>query len=178
MHWSAGIGIGLGIAISVATACSSSSTSPLAGQEPPATGTDGGDPCPTGTAASDGATYVTARGCPKCHNADMAGSQTALTSADIGRTIPINVFLYPPNLTPDLATGIGKWTDTQVKTAIVLGIDDNEEKLCPQMEHYSGMCDNEATGIVAYLRSIPAVSKVIPGSICPPLKTPPLDSGQ
>jgi mono/diheme cytochrome c family protein len=165
------LGLGNLFALALASACSSSTSSPLGGGPTGGGGGDAGDPCPTGTAASDGKGYVASRNCAKCHNADMAGSQTALTSAQIGTTIPSNVYLYPPNLTPDQTTGIGSWSDTDIKFAIIHGVDNTGANLCPQMQHYVGMCDNEATGIVAYMRSLPAVSKQIPGSICPPYKT-------
>ena len=40
------------------------------------------------------------------------------------------------------------------------------------MPHFSGMDDGTAVAIVAYLRSLPPVSHTIPGSVCPPVKSP------
>jgi hypothetical protein len=154
----------------LAVACSSS-TNTIPGGQGSSGGTGSPDPCPTGTAASDGKTYVANRNCATCHNADLSGSATALTSAQIGTTVPSNVYLYPPNLTPDKTTGLGTWTITDIKFAIIHGVDNTGANLCPQMQHYVNMCDNEATGIATYLQSIPAVSKQVPGSICPPYKT-------
>jgi hypothetical protein len=81
------------------------------------------------------------------------------------------VKLYPPNLTPDSATGIGTWTDDQIANAVRNGQDNTGLELCPEMQHFATMNDYETYSIVKYLRSIPAVSQVVPGSICPPLKT-------
>lgn len=173
MRWSVKLGMGcaMATAIAAAVACSSTNNNPLAGQGGGGSGgVDGGDPCPSGTSASDGQGYVAARGCAKCHGADMAGQTTYLHSTPDGGSYPFHVYLYPPNLTPDQTTGIGSWQDTDVAFAIIHGVDNTSQKLCPEMQHYTGMCANEANGIVAYLRSIPAVVKAIPGSICPPLK--------
>ena len=152
----------------LAFACSSNPQA-VAGSGPTSSTTQQ-DACPSGTDAASGKTYVSARGCPTCHNADLAGSTSPLTSTQVGTALPSDVRLYAPNLTPDMTTGLGSWSDTDIKFAIIHGIDNTGADLCPQMQHYVGMCDAEASGIVAYLRSLPSVSKTIPGSICPPYK--------
>jgi hypothetical protein len=73
---------------------------------------------------------------------------------------------YGANLTPDMATGIGSWTDDEIIRAIRTGKDDGDEQLCPTMPLYPDMADPEAKDVVAYLRSLPAVSRDIPGSQC------------
>ena len=92
------------------------------------------------------------------------------------------VILYPPNLTPDIATGLGDptatdpakrgFTDDLLARAIREGYDRNDQKLCPQMQHYPEMSDFEVYSIVKYLRSLPAVTNKVPHSVCPPLKNP------
>jgi hypothetical protein len=172
MGWRVKLGVGCVMAVAAAVACTTSNSDPLGGTGV-TSGSDGGDPCPSGTAASDGQGYVTNRGCQKCHGNDMAGQTTYLHNSPDGGTYPVGVYLYPPNLTSDMTTGIGSWPDEDVAFAIVNGVDNNGQNLCPEMQHYKEMCANEANGIVAYLRSIPAVVKVIPGSVCPPLKQAP-----
>ncbi len=175
----------LGLGIATVVACSSNGTGTLSGGPTGsgsggATDSDGG--CPSmGTAASDGQGYVQAEGCENCHGANLAGRTTPLTSGEEpGLVIPSGHYLYPPNLTPDPTTGIGSWSDAQINQAITEGIDNQGLDLCPEMgRHYPNMCPDEVTGIIAYLRSIPAVVSKIPGSICPPLKTgtPPSGDG-
>jgi hypothetical protein len=117
--------------------------------------------------ASAGELAVQRRRCVTCHNSDkgtMAGAVTALTQQDPG------IELYPPNLTPDDDTGIGKWTDDNLANAIRTGLDKDGLNLCPQMKHFADMSDYEAYSIVKYLRSLPAVKNQVPRSICPPLK--------
>jgi mono/diheme cytochrome c family protein len=70
----------------------------------------------------------------------------------------------PRNLTPDQATGIGLWTDAQIKNAILNGIDDQGEPLFSIMPYYvfHNMTSDDADAIVAYLRTIPAVHNAVP----------------
>jgi hypothetical protein len=117
--------------------------------------------------AKSGELAVQRRNCVTCHTTDkgtMAGSLTPLGKQAAG------IELYPPNLTPDPDTGIGKWTDDNLANAIRTGVDDQGLELCPQMKHFAQMSDFEAYSIVKYLRSLPPVKNVVPRSICPPLK--------
>jgi mono/diheme cytochrome c family protein len=75
---------------------------------------------------------------------------------------------FPANLTPDKDTGLGDWDAATIKTAILMGKDDEGQQLCSVMPLFNkaNMTDVEATDIVAYLKSLPAVKKVIPESKC------------
>ena len=128
-------------------------------------GGSGDNSGPQGTPVQQGSAYVQSRQCGNCHTSDLSGSSSPLPG------YPNGVALYAPNLTPDMDTGIGAWNDDELRLAIRSGIDNQGEVLCPQMKHYKDMGDDELNAIIAYLHSIPAVSKQIPGSICPPLKT-------
>ncbi len=94
----------------------------------------------------------------------MAGSAAKLGGQ------PAGIDLYAPNLTPDPETGIGSWTDSQLRYAIREGIDKDGLKLCPQMQHYLTMPEDEVASIIAYLRSLPPVKNAVRESVCPPLK--------
>lgn len=157
------------VLLSTLMACSQEPTSPgrPTTDGGPGSGSDGSNPFPQADAGSVsvGQRAIQARECTKCHGSDMAGTTTRLPDQ------PTGVELYSPNLTPDNETGIGLWNDSQLSLAIRDGIDQEGLRLCPQMKHYADMPDRELASIVAYLRSLPPVKKVIPGSICPPLKT-------
>lgn len=102
----------------------------------------------------------TRRGCPDCHGTNAAGSMTPL----------VGTAVYPANLTHDLATGIGSWTDDDVVRAIRQGFQPGFVPLCSQMARYDKMSDDEVGAIIAYLRSLPTVSNAVPKSSCPPIK--------
>jgi hypothetical protein len=119
-----------------------------------------------------GNSYVDARRCPACHQTQ----DPATTGFMSGATSPVpgdfgpGVELYGPNLTPDPTTGVGTWTDDQLSTAILSGIDNQGERLCPQMGHFPSMGPTELTSIIGYLRGLaPVVHQSVP-SHCPPLK--------
>ncbi|HEY8091415.1 MAG TPA: hypothetical protein VIF09_26305, partial [Polyangiaceae bacterium] len=80
------------------------------------------------------------------------------------------VTLYGANLTPDPNTGIGNWDDAQITNAIMNGIDYQGERLCPQMQHFPDMQQDELTSILGYLHGLTAVQHQPPASHCPPLK--------
>jgi hypothetical protein len=132
---------------------------------------DGGD------IVTVGSLFVEQRGCPDCHqSSDPKDGKLS------GQTVPRpNTMAYPANLTPDHTTGIGDWADIEIVRAMRYGIDNENEPLCPPMPHFDGnrpdlplMTDLEARAIVAYLRSLPPVTRPIPESRCPPLKPPPM----
>lgn len=70
--------------------------------------------------------------------------------------------LYAPNITPDNETGIGLATDEQLDKAIREGIGLDGRRLFPVMPNFSKMSDEDLAGVIAYLRSQPAVSNEVP----------------
>ncbi len=123
---------------------------------------------------STGNQYVDARRCPACHqgpNPAQTGFMSGALSPVSGQ--PTGVELYGPNLTPDMTTGIGAWTDEQITNAILNGIDNQGERLCPEMGHFPDMQPAEVTSIIGYLHSLKPVSHQATLSICPPLKQAP-----
>ena len=65
------------------------------------------------------------------------------------------------NITPDVETGIGSWTDGEIIRAVREGVDHNGEGLFPIMPYfiYRHVSDKDMEAVVAYLRSMePGVS--------------------
>jgi Cytochrome c len=120
-----------------------------------------------GPEAAIGEEFVAKRGCPMCHQSDQGGTMAGSIGPIAG------TFAYPANLTPDLTTGIGGWADEQIVRAFRFGVDDGNVELCPTMPRFDSIGDVEASAIVAYLRSLPAVMRAIPKSVCPPIKPTP-----
>jgi len=73
---------------------------------------------------------------------------------------------YAPNITPDVETGIGSWTDEEIIRAVREGVRPDGRVLGPPMgfPFYRGISDNDMRAIVAYLRSVPAVRNEVPRS--------------
>lgn len=68
------------------------------------------------------------------------------------------------NLTPDLETGVGSWTDDQLARAIREGIGRDGRTLFPIMpySHFRYMSDEDLASVVVYLRSLPPVRNALP----------------
>ena len=111
---------------------------------------------PTGNVAA-GMAAVTTRNCKTCHAADLAGS------ADV---IPGSM-VYSSNITPDNATGIGSWTDAALDAVLRQGKDDAGRQVCAPMPIYNTMTAQESADIIAYLRSVPPVTREVTESECP-----------
>ena len=73
---------------------------------------------------------------------------------------------YAPNITMDEETGIGTWSDEEIILAIREGVRPDGTIIGPPMPSpsYRNMSDRDARAIVAYLRSVPPVSNVVPRS--------------
>jgi mono/diheme cytochrome c family protein len=74
--------------------------------------------------------------------------------------------VFGSNLTPDLETGIGKWTDEQIMRAIREGVRPDGSMIGPPMpfDMYRRIADEDMLAIVAYLRSLPPVSNPVPAA--------------
>jgi hypothetical protein len=96
--------------------------------------------------AAAGMVAVGNRACGVCHTGSMG-------------LFAGNAALTAPNLTPH-ATGLGGWSEAQVVTAILTGVDNEGKTLCTSMQRYgmAGMTQTEAKNIAAYLKSIPAIA--------------------
>jgi mono/diheme cytochrome c family protein len=81
-----------------------------------------------------------------------------------GLVIIVNgVGLRTRNITPDKETGIGSWSDAEIKRAITQGIAKDGRKLIPLMPYpyFKNMTAEDLDAIVAYLHTIKPVKKKI-----------------
>src|SRR5205814_4713558 len=71
------------------------------------------------------------------------------------------------NITPDRETGIGGWSANDVLRAIRDGVRPNGQQLSPQMPYayYKIFTPSDLEAVVAYVRSLPAVSSKLPASV-------------
>lgn len=104
---------------------------------------------------------VSAQLCAFCHR-DLQGRFA-------GQTTPRPMSMqYGSNLTPDLETGIGRYTDEELFRAVRTGVARDGRTLCNLMTRYTeGMLtDDSLRAVIAYLRSLEPVRQEIPRSTC------------
>jgi mono/diheme cytochrome c family protein len=105
-------------------------------------------------AGARGEYLVRAGGCFSCHTTrggePLAGGRALAT--------PFGTF-YSPNITPDPETGIGRWTDAQFLRALREGVRPDGADYFPVFPYpsFTGITDNDALAIKAYLFSRPPV---------------------
>ena len=103
-------------------------------------------------AASRGAYVFTAAGCFGCHT-DEKNKGAALTG---GRALatPFGTF-FTPNITPDVKTGIGAWTEADFFKAMREGVGPGGKQLFPAFPFtsYARMTDNDIKDLFAYLKA-------------------------
>jgi mono/diheme cytochrome c family protein len=109
---------------------------------------------------ANGKRLYTAGGCMSCHlppEAD-AGADKTLPSGGHPLATPVGI-LYPPNITPDVTTGIGTWSDADFVNAMQLGLDPHGRHLVPAFPYtsYARMAVGDVLDIKAWLMSLPAV---------------------
>jgi len=107
--------------------------------------------------------------CGGCHHTGAFTPQpnleTPLAGSDIGFEMPGMGVFYPPNLTPDEETGLGKWSDAEIITAFTTGMRPDGRQLAPVMPwmSYGHINAEDASALVAYLRSLKPVKHKVPG---------------
>jgi mono/diheme cytochrome c family protein len=114
-------------------------------------------------------------GCGNCHTPkDAEGKPIAGKElAGGGLTIATPGFTATgSNLTPDRETGIGSWSDAEIKRALTEGIRPGHSplanaKLVPVMPvpYYKALTAGDLDAVVAYLRSLPAVRNTVPAPV-------------
>jgi mono/diheme cytochrome c family protein len=111
---------------------------------------------------------ATVMDCGGCHTPGSLAGQPdmahALGGSNIGFEIPGLGIFYPPNLTSDKETGLGKWSEAEIIAAIRTGIRPDGRELAPIMawRSYGALTDADAHALALYLKSLPPFSNQIP----------------
>lgn len=105
--------------------------------------------------------------CGNCHTPQGPGGPDE--SRHLAGGTPIEepgMVAIPRNITPDMETGIGAWTDAQIIRAIREGVRPDGRVLGPPMPFglYRGISDRDVAAIVAYLRTVQPVQNEPPPS--------------
>jgi mono/diheme cytochrome c family protein len=119
--------------------------------------------------------------CGNCHTPQ--GPEGPLPGMELAGGLKIEdpaFTAYGANLTPDVETGIGAWSDAEIITAIREGRRPDGSMIGPIMPIalYSKMSDRDVRAVVAYLRALKPVRNEVPDSVysfpVPPAYGPPV----
>ncbi len=114
----------------------------------------------------NGELLFTAGGCLSCHlpPKEDAAADKSLPSGGHPLPTPIGTF-YPPNLTPDEATGIGRWRVFEFVSAMKRGVSPGKQHYLPAFPYtsYARMSVTDHMDLFAYLKTLK------------PVKSPPRD---
>jgi mono/diheme cytochrome c family protein len=124
-------------------------------------------PPPTDKVAYGGYIANSLAHCFECHTTPGPQGQDFehhLGAGGFPFPIKPGVVVRSRNITPDKETGIGAWTDAQIRRAIMKGVDKNGKQLIPIMPygHFTHMTRQDVDAVIAYLRTIPAVRNEVP----------------
>jgi len=105
--------------------------------------------------------------CAGCHNRGSFSAKPTeghLEGGTIGFEVPGLGVFYPPNLTPDAETGLGKWSEADIIKAVKTGKRPDGRELAPAMpwHAYSALNDEDAKALAAYLKSLPPSQNAAP----------------
>jgi mono/diheme cytochrome c family protein len=119
---------------------------------------------PAQTPVERGAYLANATGCPVCHTGIGPHGPDMDHAYAGGLEMPDAIGTWiSPNITQDKGTGIGGWTDDQIARAIRQGLRPDGAQLYPIMPYfnYNVMTDDDVHALVAFLRTVKPVEKVV-----------------
>jgi mono/diheme cytochrome c family protein len=123
---------------------------------------------PTPSSAIDRGHYLARlMDCTGCHTPGALigrpDTDRQLAGSDVGFGTPAGI-VYPPNLTPDRDTGLGRWSDAEIVRAVRQGLRPDGRALLPVMPwpSYSALTEADAAALVAYLRTLRPVRNQVP----------------
>jgi mono/diheme cytochrome c family protein len=110
----------------------------------------------------------TIAGCGNCHTPHLPDGSLDPNMAFAGAFVIADPGFkaYARNITPDMETGIGSWTDDQIVNAIRNGQRPDGTFLGPPMSFawYKRMSDTDVRAIVAYIRTVKPIRNEVPKS--------------
>jgi mono/diheme cytochrome c family protein len=112
--------------------------------------------------------------CGNCHTPrDADGKPIAMRALSGGLAFNTPAFTATaPNITPDNETGIGSWSDAEIKHALVEGSRPNHGRLAGvtlaaimPANFYKALLPDDLDAIIAYLRSVKPVRNEVPDPV-------------
>ncbi len=123
----------------------------------PAVNADSRDTPELKAMAERGKYVYTVASCAFCHG--PRGSGGSKVSWDVFGT------LFVPNITQDVETGIGAWSDAEIQRAVRSGVSRSGRPLHWQgmiWDHAGNWDEEDIRSLIVYLKTLPAVKKTIP----------------
>lgn len=96
--------------------------------------------------------------CLACHTNVSEGGKPFAGGLSIAT--PFGTF-YSPNITPDVETGIGSWTEEDFRNALQKGLDPKGRNYFPVFPYvyFANISDEDAADLYTYFMNIPAVKR-------------------
>jgi len=145
-------------------------------------------PRPTGDPDADllaarGRYVATVGTCSLCHTAGPNPTRLGQRYPEMGGGMrvawrPFGT-TYSRNLTPDPETGLGAWSDAEIRRAVTAGLARDGRTMHWQAmpwDHFSRLRPEDLEALVAYLRALPPVWSRIPPASPPAADDPPGDT--
>src|SRR5690606_18768636 len=98
--------------------------------------------------------------CTACHGGVDDHSAEPHLVGGLAFELPVAT-IYARNITPDVHTGIGKYTDPEIARVLRYGVHPSGRAMMPFMP-FSDMTDEDLTAVISYLRSRPPIDHVVP----------------
>jgi mono/diheme cytochrome c family protein len=105
--------------------------------------------------------------CFECHTGPDANGapdfEHKLAAGGLLITLAPGIDMRPANITPDPETGIGKWSDADIKKAMTEGITPTGGHVSPPMPFpfFKNMTDEDLNAVIAFLRTIPPIKNKV-----------------
>lgn len=111
---------------------------------------------------------VDTHGCASCHS-PVHPDGRVIEGLKLAGGMKFDIYPFgvyvTHNLTSDKESGLGNYTDDQIRRAITRGIAGAGWRMLPfpmPWTSYANMSDDDVNAIIAYLRTVPAVSNTVP----------------
>ena len=134
-------------------------------------------------AVERGSYLVELLGCGSCHTEGALIGEPRMdrwlagSSVGVAYTNPMEFrfpgVVFPPNITPDEETGIGRWSDRQILAAVRAGAGRHGQNriLVMPWQGYSKLTTDDAMAIVGYLKSLEPIQNPLPENVPPGRRT-------
>jgi mono/diheme cytochrome c family protein len=117
---------------------------------------------------ANGEVLYHAGSCFACHKPGAGAAQPSLPSGGTPFKTPIGTF-YPQNITPDVETGIGRWSASDFVNAMTRGLSPDGRHYFPAFPYmaYRAMPLADLVDLHGYLMSLPPVKSIAPAHTLP-----------